>query len=318
MFQEFLLGKRHRLSWVSETGYGSGGSMGSGEVIGLDARIEPDWNQNWIDILQAGADNRSIQGAEPGPLDLPFTLTFSPVNWKFLQYCGYSVADAGSNPYTHTHTIANVIQSFKLEWALRASTNVVITVIGCTVLGATISFQKSSGDAAEGFVTVALRCIAKDFTLGSSVTSLSAITRSPFQFRHIALDFDGNEIAEINNGEILIEQGINPEDSRYCNATLDRLLGEPIPLTHRISGRFNVNIKDSTFMTAWNTAAVIANCGIDFIQDSSTNKLESVFANFRMKQGMPPTVLDGVTNVDVPFFAESFASLIATDNIPTY
>lgn len=316
-FEEFLLGKRQRLSWVDETSFGSGGSMSSGEICGLDARIEPDFNQNWQEILQAGADNRSIQGSVAGPLDLPFTLTFTPVNWKFLKYCGYSVNDAGGPTYTHTFTLANLIQSFKLEWALRATTPVVFTLTGCTVLGATITFQKATGEGGEGFISVALRCVAKAYAIGSSVTSLSSITRTPYQWRHTVLDFDGNEIAEINNGELTIEQGIDVNDSRYCNATLDREIGEPIPKVHRISGRFNANMKDSVFPDAWATAAVIANCGLDFIQ-AANNKLVSTFTNFRVSQAIPPTVLDGVTNVDVPFTAESFASLIASDTISVY
>ncbi len=321
-FEEFLLGKRHRLSWIAETSYGSGGTMANGEIVGNDAIIEPDFNQNWQEILQAGADNRFVQSRVPGPLDLPFTMIFTPVNWVFLKYLGYSISEGGGGGpnYTHTFSIANTLLSFKLEWALRATTNVVVTLTGCTVLGGTITFQKATGEGGEGMVTVALRCVAQDYDLGSSLTTISAgnITRTPFQWRHIALDFDNNEIAEINNGEITIEQGIDVNDSRYCNATLGRLIGEGIPKVHRISGRFNANMKDNVFPTAWDTGAVIANCGIDFIQNATSNKLVSVFSNFRMSQGNPPTVLEGVTNVDVPFTAESFSSLVATDTIATY
>lgn len=315
---EYFIGKRHRLSWVAETSYGTGGLMSSGEVIGLDARIEPDFNQNWQEILQAGADNRYIQGQAAGPLDLPFTLTLTPVNWKFLKYCGYGVTDAGGPNYTHTFAIENLIRSFKLEWAIRATTSLVFTLTGCTVLGMTLTFNKSTGEGGEGFISVALRCVASAYVIGSSVTTLSAITRTPFQWRHTLLNFDNNEIAEINNGELTIDQGIEPNDSRYCNATLDRALGEPIPKTHRISGRFNANMKDATFPDAWASAAVIANCGLDFIQNAVNNKLESIFSNFRIPQGIPSTVLDGVTVVDIPFTAESFSTLRATDTISTY
>ena len=320
-FTKFLLGKRHRLSWIAETSYGSGGTMANGEIVGIDARLEPDFNPNWQEVLQAGADDRFIQDEVVGPLDLPFTLTFTPVNSLYLKYCGYSISEGGGGgpSYTHTFAIANVIQSFKLEWALRASTNVVFSLTGCTVLGATITFQKSTGEGGEGFVTVALRCVAKAYSIGSSVTTISAgnITRSPLQWRHVALTFNDNEIAEINNGEITIDQGIDPNDSRYCNATLDRALGEPIPKTHRISGSFNANMKDSTFPDGWATAAVITNCKINFTQ-AADNKLEVTFASFRMVKGIPATVLDGVTNVDVPFKAQSFTLLRATDTIAAY
>ncbi len=321
-FEEFLLGKRQRLSWIAETSHGAGGTMANGEIVGLDARIEPDFNQNWQEILAAGADNRYVQSRVAGPLDLPFTMTFTPVNWLFLKYCGYSISEGGGGGpnYVHTFSIANTIASFKLEWALRHTTDVVVTLTGCVVLGATITWQKATGEGGEGFISVALRCVAKAYSLGSSVTAISAgnITRTPFQWRHIALDFNNNEIAEINNGELTIEQGIDVNDSRYCNATLDRAIGEPIPKVHRISGRFNANMKDNVFPSGWDTAAVIANCGIDFVQNATSNKLVSTFTNFRMAQGNPPTILDGVTNVDVPFTAESFASLVATDTISSY
>ena len=192
-FEEFLLGKRQRLSWIAETSHGAGGTMANGEIVGLDARIEPDFNQNWQEILAAGADNRLVQSRVAGPLDLPFTITFTPVNWLFLKYCGYSISEGGGGGpnYVHTFSLANVIASFKLEWALRHSTDVVITLAGCVVLGATITWQKATGEGGEGFISVALRCVAKDYTLGSSVTTISAgnITRTPFQWRHIALEF---------------------------------------------------------------------------------------------------------------------------------
>jgi len=121
-FTEFIHGKRSRLSWIAETSFGSGGTMTDGEVTGLDARIEPDFTPNWIEILQAGADNRSISSHAAGPLDLPFNIIFTPVNWRFMKYLGYSVSDGGGPTYTHTFTLANTLASFKLEWALRHTT----------------------------------------------------------------------------------------------------------------------------------------------------------------------------------------------------
>ena len=55
-----------------------------------------------------------------------------------------------------------------------------------------------------------------------------------------------------------------------------------------------------------------------FIQNASDNKLVSVFTNFRLDKGNPPTELDGVVNVDLPFSAEAFTSLVATDTIAIY
>lgn len=316
-FTEFLIGKRQRLSWVDETSYASGGTMSSGEIIGLNARIEPDWNHNWQEVLTAGADNRYVQDRVLGPLSLPFNLVLSPVNWKFLKYCGYTVSDAGSNPYTHTFTISDTIQSFKLEWALRHTTAVVITLTGCVVTQATLSFAKSTGEG-EGFLNVTLKCIAQGYSIGSSVTTLSSLTDDPFQWRHAKLTLEGSEVVELNNGELIIDQEINESDCRYCNSTLNRAIGEPIPKTHRITGRFNVNLKDSTQFDAWDSGAVLGSTNkLEFIREANDN-IDMSFTNIRLHQGIPPTNLDAVTAADLVWSAESFSTLEATDSVATY
>jgi len=78
--EEFLVGKRERASWVIESTYGDGGTMSGGEIVGLDVTIEPNWDLGWQEILASGADNRNVQGREKGPLSLPYTMTFIPVN----------------------------------------------------------------------------------------------------------------------------------------------------------------------------------------------------------------------------------------------
>lgn len=317
-FTEFLINKRGRLSWVDETAFATGGTMTSGEVCGLNATIEPDFTPNWIEILTAGTDTRSVEDRVVGPLDLPFTLTFTPVNWKFLKYLGYGVADAGGPTYTHTMTLANTIQSFKLEWAFRHSTPLVVTLAGCFCTGGTISFQKATGEGNEGNIQVSLRCYARSYTIGSSVSSLSAISRSPFQWRHTRATINSSIITEVNNGEMVIETGIDVNASRYCNDTEDVYISEPILGTQRITGRININLKDNTHLSLFDTMAEISNCSLDFIRNATNNKVEADFSGFRYHKAFPPLGLEGVSAVDIPFSAESFATLIATDTIATY
>ena len=316
-YTEMLLGLREKISWVAETSYGSGGTINSGEVVGLNARMEPDFNQNWQEILAAGADDRYIDSKVLGPLTLPFTLVFTPVNWKFLKYCGYSVVDTGSDPYTHTFTIANTVASFILQWAKRHTTAHVLTLTGCVVKSGTISFSKSSGEG-EGMIMVSLSCVASAVAQGSTVASTSEITASPFQWRHTKLTIGGTERTEVNNGEITIDNGIDENDSRYCNSTLNRALGEPIPKVHRISGRFNVNIKDKTYFDYWNAATAIGSTNkLEFIRDTNDDVV-GTFANFRLAQGVAPTDLEGVTNADLVWTADNWTSLVATDSESTY
>jgi hypothetical protein len=317
-FQEFLLSKRERHSWVDETSFGTGGTMTSGEICGLNSMIEPDFSQGWEEILTAGADDRTVQSEVAGPLQLPFKLTFTPVNWKFLKYAGYGVVDTGGPAYVHTFTLNNVIKSFKFEWAFRHTTPVVITLTGCVVKKTTIQFQKATGSGTEGFIKVILECVAQNYSIGSSVSSLSNITASPIQWRHTKWTVNSSEVVEINSGTLVIDQTIDESDSRYCNATLDRTIGEPIPKVHRINGVFNVNMKDNTFMAFWNTAAVISGTNkLEFIRGAS-DSLVATMASLRLVDAYPSSDLESVTNKDISFKAQSFTSLIATDSISTY
>lgn len=319
-YEEFMLGKRTRLSWVAETSYGSGGVMATnGEVIGLNATLVPDLDQNWIEVLSAGADSRAVEDRIAGPLTLNFTLHFTPVNWKWLKYL-MTVADGGvAGAYTHTFTIANSIQSFKLEWAQRHTTAHVLTFTGVVMLGATLTFAKATG-AGEGMITVSARCNATAVSAGSSVTTLDAgnITADPFQWRHAKVTLDGTEITELNNGEIVIDNGIDLADSRYCNSTLARAQGEPIPKVYRINGRFNANVKDSSFFTDWNAATkLVGTTKLELIRGASDN-IVFTFASFRYATANDPTNLEGVSNVDLVWTDDSPTSVIATDSEATY
>ena len=320
-FDEFLIHKRSRISMVEETSYGSGGSMANdGFIPGTDAVIDPDFNQNWQEVLAAGADDRTVQDRVLGPLGLPFTLSFNIIDWRFIKLLGYSVIDAGADPYTHTFSLENTIQSFITEWAFRHTTPVVITLTGCVAKSGTISFTKATGEGGEGFTTVTMQCVAQGYSLGSSVTTLASgnIVTNPFQWRHAKLTLETNEVVELNNGEITIDQGISEADSRYANATLDRALGEPIPKTHRITSRFNVNTKDNTFATQWNSGDVLSGTNkLEFIRGAN-DQVVFTFASFRVHQDNTPTDYENVVSAELPCSAQSFSSLVATDSISTY
>lgn len=319
-FTEYLLGKRSQLAWVDETSFGSGGDMAAdGIPVGINARIEPDFNQNWQEILSAGSTERTVEDFEEGPLDLPFTLTFTPTEWKWLKYCGYAFTNTGaSSPYTHTGTLQDAIQSFKLQWAINHTTPVVFTLTGCFVMSATLNFAKGTGEGGEGLISVSLRCQAQGVSIGSSITSVSATTRTPFQFRHVKVTLNNVETVEVNNGEITIDQGIDTNDSRYCNATLNRAIGEAIPKTHRLNGRYSININDDTEIDLWNGAASVSNCKLEIIENSSTNKIVMQFDKFYIPQGIPSLNYDAVYAPDVVWRATKFSSIVATDSLDDY
>ena len=321
VFDEFLLGKRERMSWIVETSWGAGGTMTGGEIVGLNCTIEPDWARGWQEKLTAGADTRNVQGRVIGPKTLPYSMNFVPVNWRWLKYL-MAVSDGGTTPKTHTFTMRNTILSYRLEWAKRHTTAYVLTVVGNAVKSATISFQKATGEGTEGFLQVALSCVGQDVTEGSTVTAISAgnITKAPFQYRMVKWTLGGTEIKEVNNGDIIIDNGIDENDSRNCNSTYDELLGEPIPKTFRISGRFNVNIKDKTMFDHWDAGTVVAGTNTLLFDKDGTgdDQLLITFGSFYVLGAVASTNLEGVTNVDVVWGCDAFTSIVARDDITTY
>ena len=109
---------KDRLSWVSETSFGSGGNMATnGEILGYDAEISNITLEKGPNkILSAGADNRQIQGYYAGREKTTFTLEWTPVNWRVFKYMlDVSNGDDGGIK-THTFTEADTINSFILEW----------------------------------------------------------------------------------------------------------------------------------------------------------------------------------------------------------
>jgi hypothetical protein len=294
--------------------------MSSGEFIGEDVRITPSpFGKGFQEVMSAGAGTRAIEDQVKGPEILQYQLEFNPVNWRWLKYL-MSVVDADdSGTKTHTFSITDDPTSWKMEWAKHHTTDHVLTLTGNTMRSATISFEKANAAGTEGKIRVVADCIAKTQSQGSSVTSISALTKKAFQYRHSKLTLNGNEITEVNNGEITIDNGIRPEDSRYCNSTLDVALGEPIPTYFRVSGRFNVNVKDKTYYDLWDTADAISSTNkLEFIRDGDTNdQAVFTFSGFHIHEAVAPTNIDGVTNVDIVWVANS-VSPVVRDDITTY
>ena len=313
-FKEYLLGKRQRLSWVEEDSFAVGGDMAAdGEVLGLNATIEPGFTQNWEEILSAGSGEMTVDNFEKGIRELPFTITFKPVSFKFLKYCGYDFTNTGSSPIVHTGSLVNYLQSFTLEWAIYHSNPVVFTLKGCGVLSVTISFSKGTGEG-ESLITVSMQCYAKSVEKGSVISSIDNITRKPFHFRHVKVTENNEEIVEINNGEITINRGIDPNDSRYCSTTLDGEVGELIPKVHRINGRYNVNVKDDTQFELWLSSEKVDNCKLEFIKDAD-DKVEFGLDNLVIPGSLPSPMLEGVINTDIVWRCKKFNPIEVRDDI---
>ena len=306
--------------WIAESTWTTAVSVAGGEVVGYDCTIEPNFSQGWQEYLTAGTDNRYIQGQVAGQLDLNYTMSFVPYNWKWMKYL-MAVADSTDGATkTHTFTMRDTIMSYTLEWARRHTTNHVLTLTSNAIKNATLSFAKPTGEGSEGFVKVALDCLAYSIAEGSSVASVSAISGTPFTFKHVKVTIDGTEYKEVNNGDMTISNEIDPNDSRYCNTTYSNKLGEPIPKVFRISGRFNINIKDKTVFNLWNAGtAVSGTCTLLLDRDGTGNdQILFTFTNFVIRGAVGGTNLDGVTTADVVWVANSFASVVARDSVSSY
>ena len=320
VFSEYLIGKRERMAWIVETSYGTGGTMTSGEIVGKNCVIEPDFSQGWQEILSAGADELTVESREPGPKILPYSMNFAPVNWRWLKYLMSCANDDDGGVKTHTFTVNNSITSYNLEWDKRHTTNHVLTLSGNTVKTATISFTKATGEGNEGLIQVALGCVAKSYSQGSSVSTVSSLTKAPFQYRMVKFTLGGSEISEVNNGEMTIDLGIDENDSRYCNSTLSTDLGEPIPKIFRITGRMNVNMKDKTYYDLWAARTKVSGTNTLLFDKDGTgdDQILFTFGDFYILKAIAPTNLEGVTNVDLIFGADTFSSIVARDDITTY
>jgi hypothetical protein len=318
---EYFLGKREQIAMCEEDSWAALGAKtmaDDGFIVGKNVQITPDFSKNWQEVLTAGTDSRDIDSREKGPETYRFTMTFNPTNWKFLRYCAHGTVTNTDQTtyYQHAFTATDEVKSFTLEWAKRGSTDHVITLTGCIVTNLTISFAKGAG-ATEGFITVTAECLAKSAAAGTSTTSVSADTDDAFQFRMAKLTYNGSEVTEVNNGELTIDNGIDEQDSRYCNSTLDQAIGEPIPKVRRYTCRFNINQQDDTYFDDFEDQVVVP----------STNKLEFIrgtnddcvftFTDVYLDSATSPTDIEGVTNVDVVGTIKSVA-IVAKDQHNDY
>jgi len=320
---EMYLGQREQIAWVDEAGgyanLGANTMSADGEVIGKNMILTPDENQGYQEVLSAGADTREVEDLEVGPLQHRFTLTFTPVNWKFLLFTSFgTVVNSGTNPnFIHTFSLSNAVTSFTLEWAKRGSTNEVITYTGCIITRVRIRWSKGTGDR-EGFITVETDCLAKSKVIGTTVTSLSAPTLDAFKFHHVKLTYAGSEFVEINSGELLIDNNIDESDSRYANSTLSRTIDEPIPRKASYLFTMNINQKDSAFTQDFIDAVIVPSTNIlEFIRTDTNDKVIFTFTKLFISSPNNPTNLDGISTQDIVAQPLSVAPVI-NDQIQTY
>ena len=320
---DYFIGKREQIAICEEDTYATLGTKtmsANGFIPGKNLIVTPDFTQEWQEVLTAGADSREIVSFEKGMHMYPFTLEFVPTDWRFLKFCSFgTVGNVGSTTYTHTFVLTNTAKSFTLEWAKRSTSggNEVLTLSGCVIKKVTIKYASGTG-AGSGFITVTCDCVGKSLAVGTSITTISANSRTPFQFRMAKFTYKTGEVVEVNNGEIVIDNGVDENQSRYCNSTLDMDIGEPIPKAVRYNARVNINYNSNVYATDFDADAAISGTNsITFTETGSTNYVVFTFTTMVLKQIKNPTNIEGVDNIDLIMPIKTL-SPVAYDSLNTY
>ena len=224
---------------------------------------------------------------------------------------------------THTFSENKSVDGFKLEWAWRHTTPHVMDLTGGTFKSLTIRWTKASGRGRDSFLTCEADCVAQTVTDDAAYTSLTLSTKKPFHRHHTLVTLDGNAIPEILSGEITIDRGIDPErDSRYANTTLSQNIGEPTPTEFKITGVFEVLVKDDTYYDLWKAGTKISGANSLAFSKGADDQLLFTFADFFILEGVGSTDFDGPRIVPIAWEAVGtsgpFSSVVSRDNIATY
>ena len=317
--QEGYLGLRERFILETETDYGTAISLTTAYVPGVDYKVTPNFTQGFQEKLNTGQDVRTIAGKEAGPLGLQYDLEYSATNWRMLQYVFDVDSETGADPYTHTLSVGNTLKSFTSEWAMRHSSDPqIFKLVGNVINTFSIDFQKSSGEGNDGFVKCKASCIAQNYTTPDLQAGSFTTSEAPFQYRHLAVTLVSSAVIPINNGNLTFEQGITPNDSRYASTTLGRTIGTPIAQTFRISGRFNLNLYETTFLSLWELATALTGTNTIVFEQSASNKVTFTLTGMYVEP-VPTagTNTEGINTGDFVFTATGVTT-VAIDSIENY
>lgn len=317
--QEGYLGLRERYISAEESSYGVAVSLASAKNPGTNMTIAPTFTQGFQEVTSAGTDQRTIVKRVAGGLTLDYNLTYNPITWERLKYMFDIDSETGSDPYTHTLSVGNTQLSFTSEWAMRHDTDPLIwKLTGNVVKQLTIDWQKSSGEGNDGFVRCTEQITAQNYSEPSLQAGDFALTGDPFQYRHAKVTLNSSEVIPINNGQLVMTQGINPNDSRYTNTTLGRTIGTPISTVFRINGRFNLNLFETTFNDLWAAAAALSGTNTIEFEQSAGNKITFTLSGVTVEPvPMAGTNLEGINTGDFVFVATGIVP-VAIDSVANW
>lgn len=318
IFTELLIGKREIVSYgIESVAYGT---RANPTIILKNAVVTPKDTEDWQEIQGVGTDTLAIAKAV-GNKVRGFDLTYTPQDWRFLNFVCGQCALTGS----YVHTWADIgtratHKSFTLERKISHSTlPYVRTYTGCKVNSATISFNIGGGGATGKFISLNADCIAQDITVGTTAYGTPAASSLvPFQAKYAALYLNGTKYAYVLSGSITIEN--NPHDAVYALADADGKTSEMQPTIKRIHGSFTVHSIDNSIVDLqYNRVIAPTGSGtnrLEIVRTASTDLASFTFTNLRLKTS-EPTVLNGAIITSVDWDADEVA-IVATDAIAAY
>ncbi len=314
MGTEYLSGKRELISIGKETSYGS--AVTPTLRLGLNARVEPNYENRLIEVSGAGTDETTVS-YQFGRKLIKGTLSFVPQDWKMLVFAIGTTTNTGSNPYTHTFSQNSdkTLMSFTLERGISATTNRVKTFIGCMVNTLTLSWN-AGGTGTGSFISCSINFVAKDVSNGTSITSLTPSSKLGFKNTNVILTLNSTVKTRCISGSLTINNNLS--DGMYsCYDSSDRLISEPQAQKVTFEGEFVLHYTDDTEFEFWNNGVVIPGTNTLEFKRGSDDKLVATFSNLRVETLSDPTNLDGFNQVTLRWRADNI-TFVATDDLNDY
>lgn len=313
-----IAGGQEDFIFTEESVHGDGGNFNSTKFrFGVNQKLtNPNFTMNWRKVYGGDLKPQKMVVGEKG---YQFTLEWVVDKWNFLKYISNLSTETGTDPYTHTFTIPKEdFSGSSFAFQRKFSSTLAYLFKGVKMTSMTITFQKGTDET--GYLRISAPCICQDIEKVNTVDieTLAESTRDIFIFNTARVTTASNEIVEINSGTYVFDWNVNADDSRYANATLKELIGEPIytNLTEELS--LNINTKNSTFLDEFLARSELTGTNkLEFEYDATNNKVEINFEHLYNNGNLPPTQFGEVTKTDINY-VPIINNIVVTDNQANY
>lgn len=311
------VGGQEDFIFTDESVYGDGGDFDTTKFrLGQNQKLtNPNFDMTYRRIQ--GGKMKALRKVV-GEKAYQFNLEFIVDKWQFLKYVTNLSTETGSDPYTHTLNIPDADfngSSFAFQRIFDSQTAYLHK--GVKIHQFSVRFQKGSDET--GFLTIVANCSAQDIEKVelADVETLAESDRNVFHFYTAKLTTDSNEVVEINSGTYTFNWNVNPEDSRYANATLKELIGEPIYVNLTEELQININNLNDDFMDEFLAREDLGGTNtLEFIYDSN-NKVTFTYEHMYNEGNLPATTFNEVTKTEI-LYVPIISSIEVIDDIQNY